>query len=860
MLKRIAGFLTVGAFILCVLAGPLPWAGPGALSWAAAAPQDTEEQPEQQEQDDTVRRSSRTKTTSPQEAAKKRQEMQKRLEALRAQRSSRTATPKAAQPTQPARVPIPAAKPEPPPAGQEAQPEGQEPKPEGEAEAAEPAAAPPRPSQDKTNVSAKGISLKYDDVDLFDFIDIVSGILNISYIVDPQVSGRVNINMNTPVPKESLFEIFIDILRINGATIIKSGHIYHIVPIEESKKYPSEIEKIDADYSPEGSDLSTFVLPIEYLPSAEIAKLLDEFKTDKTQIINYVDYNILILTDFKDNLRKLLQIVKILDSGFFDVNKIELITVKFNKAEDLAKDLEAVFNAGSAASGIRFIAVPRLNAILAVCRSPKALESVYKWVEKLDTPMSTGQETFVYKVENTTATNIADILSQLFSDQGARVGTVSAPQRAIQTGEASADRAAPGVPSGGQTIRPQLEGTMRGAAEYGVIQGLSGGVKIIVDELNNNLIIYGTQADYEFLLKTIKKLDVLPRQVLIEAKVIRVDLSDSLSLGVSYFLQQRSGAYPPTTGSIQWGSGEGGSPGLNLSTIAVFGSREINAILTTLETISKIQVLNSPSVLVLDGNEATISVGTEIPIATSTYTNPWANNQDPNYNITNTQIQYRSTGVNLSVSPRISASGIVTLEIAVEVSSPGDSAGGLGGSPPINASTVNSTLVVEDGKSVLIAGLIKEEDTNSRSAVPLIGHIPIFGWLFGSTTVSKTRTELIVILSPRVIHTTEAATDVTYSVLGTLNNINKAMSKKWYKGELGILRDTSDRAKSLKESLDPNAGGAKNAPESGEKQPPPPEPPPQTPDKQPDQPPPPPPPNPESPPPPEKKDDPGRLH
>jgi len=840
-MNRVILILALGALIQCLPAGPA--AGPTAPACPSGVvfAQDPEPQEEQ------------TETPAPRSAEdvkKKREEMQKRLNAIRAQRSSRQNPPKAGE-AAPRRAPIPIEAQATPPVEPAQPPDGQEPKPDGTDGTAAASPAPPAPA--KANITAKGISLKYDDVDLLDFIDIVAGILNLSYIVDPQVSGRVSINMNSPVPREALYDIFIDILRINGATIIKSGEIHHIVPIEESRQYPAAIEKIDPDYTSEGNDLTTVITPIEFIPSADIAKLLDEFKTEKTLIINYETYNLLVLTDFKDNLRKLLHIIKILDGGFFEVNKVELITVKYNKAEDLAKDLEAVFNAGGSSSGIRFIAVPRMNAVLAVCRSPRALESVYKWVEKLDTPSSGGNETFVYKVENTTATNIADILGQLFADQGAQVGTVSAPQRTMQTGEGGAERSTSGVPSGGQTISPQLKGTMRGS-ERGPIQGLSGGVKIIVDELNNNLIIHGTQADYEFLLKTIKKLDVLPRQVLIEAKVIRVDLSDSLSMGVNYFLQQRSGTYPPTTGSIQWGE----SAGLNISSIAVFGSREIKALLDTLETISKIQVLNSPSVLVLDGNEATISVGTEIPIATSTYTNPWANNQDPNYNITNTQIQYRSTGVNLSVSPRISASGIVTLEIAVEVSSPGDSAGGLGGSPPINASNVNSTLVVEDGKSVLIAGLIKEENTNSRSAVPLIGHVPIFGWLFSSTTVSKARTELIVILSPRVIHTTQDATDATYQVVDTLSNINKYLKKKWPQGQLGVLRDTSDTAKKLEEALKEGHKPEQPEPEPDETKqdtPPPVEKPPQPPEPPPVEKPPQPPE-----PPPDKADPPSRVH
>jgi len=650
-----------------------------------------------------------------------------------------------------------------------------------------------KPVQDKANVSSRGLSLKYDDADLFDFIDVVSSVLELNYIIDPAVSGKVNINMNKPVPKEALMPIFIDILRINGATIVKSGDVYHIVPITEGKKYPSEIKKIDFDYKVEGSELSTYIIPVEFMPSGDLSKILDEFKTDKTQIINYEVNNILIITDFKDNLVKLLELIKILDHGYFEVNRVELISMKFNKAEDVAKDLEVVFSSGNQNSGIKFIAIPRMNSVLAVCRTPNALETIYRWVEKLDAPTAFGLETFVYKVENTTATNIADILSQLFADMGAKTSTVGG-QRPVATGEGGLQATPPsqsGTPVGGQTISPQLRGSLKGG-DYGPIQGLSGGVKIIVDDLNNNLIIQGTQADYEFLLRTIKKLDVLPRQVLIEAKVMRVDLTGGLSMGVSYWLQKRTpDRYPATVGHLDSG-------GLNLSTVVTFGlnnGREVNMIIDALESMSKVQVMESPAVLVLDGNEANINVGKEIPIATGVTSNPYlSNNTDATTgNLSNTQIQYRSTGVNLGVAPRISSSGIVTLEIAVEVSTPGNKDEGLAGSPPINRASVNTTMVVQDGSSVVIAGLISDTFENSRSSVPFVGHIPILGWLFSTTSENTNRSELLVVLTPKVIHTAADASATSTVVVNSLENINKYIEKKKKDNKYGILQEETLR-------------------------------------------------------------------
>jgi general secretion pathway protein D len=663
----------------------------------------------------------------------------------------------------------------------------------GEAVAPEKKAPPQKPSP-RTSGN-QPIKLDYDNADLYDFINVVADLLEINYIIDPGVQGKVTIKMTKPVPSDALFPIFIDILRINGVTIVKSGDIYHIVPIQEGQKYPSEtIQKVQSDFQITGSDLSTFVIPIEYMPSGDLAKLLEQFQTDKTQIINLESHNILVITDFKDNVKKLFNIIQILDNGYFDVNRIELVQIKFNKADEVVKDLEAVFGAGGATSGVKFIPIERLNSILVVCRSARVLESVYEWVNKLDRQAIHGVETFVYKVENTTAFSIAEILAQLFSDQGAQTSSVgSAATGGVATGERGTSSLPPTSPQQQQSnLNPQLRGTLQGSG-VGPIQGLSGNVKIIVDELNNNIIIQGTQADYEFLLRTIKKLDVLPRQVLIEAKIINVELSDGFNFGVQANLVGRSDAYPPTTVTSDFTGSEGSAAsGITFATLGIIGNRELNLIINTLETKGRAQVLNAPSVMVLDGNEASINVGAEIPVATSTFTNPYlsggGNVEDgTGTNITNTQIQYRSTGITLNVAPRISSAGIVTLEVAVEVSSPGASGEGLAGSPPINRAVVNSTMIVEDGASIVIAGLIREEDTKSRSSVPLLGRIPLLGWLFGSTSTSKTRQELLVLLTPHVIHTTYTAQETSDAVIDSLKQINKFIENKREKGEFSIF-------------------------------------------------------------------------
>ncbi|MBP7866395.1 MAG: type II secretion system secretin GspD [Acidobacteria bacterium] len=679
--------------------------------------------------------------------------------------------------------------------------------PQGPEPAPSPSPRPSRPVSDglSRSSSGAGFNLQIYDADLFDFIDLICKQLEMDYLIDAKVqANKVNISIKKPVPREALMPILIDILRINGATIVKSGEIYHFVPIQEGKKYPSEIKRIKGREDVVGEELNTYIIPVQFMPAGELARILDEFKTDNTQIINLETYNILMISDFGDNLKKLLDIVEILDNGFFEVNMLELVPIQFNKAEDVTKDLTVVFSAGSNSTGIKFIAVPRLNSVLVVCRTPNAMDQVKKWIEKLDAPAARGVETFVYKVENTTATNIADILGQLFEDMGAQTGAVGPRQKTVATGEASTTASGqPSVPMGGQVIQPELKGTTKGG-EGVAIQGLSGNVKIICDDLNNSLIIQGTQADYEFLLKTIKKLDVLPRQVLVEAKIIAVQLQGTLTYGVGAWLKGRGDAdgndiYPPTQG--QFTPSDATKPGLTISTLFTFGlngQRQVDLLLNTLESITKVQVLDSPALLVLDGNQATFNVGDEIPIATSSFTNPYLGGTTPDnnqYNITNTQIQYRSTGVSLNVAPRISAAGVVTMEIATEVSTPGEASKGLAGSPPISRAALNTTMVVQDGASVVLAGIIRERDGTSVAGLPGLSRIPVLGWLFGDSSKSKTRNELLVILTPHVIHTSEDLIKTSDAVQHSLKNINNFIRNKKKHREYGVYQPPEEKKK-----------------------------------------------------------------
>jgi general secretion pathway protein D len=315
---------------------------------------------------------------------------------------------------------------------------------------------------------------------------------------------------------------------------------------------------------------------------------------------------------------------------------------------------------------------------------------------------------------------------------------------------------------GGQQLGPRLNQTPGVSAQIlkgGVFSGLQDVVRLVADDINNALIIQASPTDYQYILEIIEKMDVLPRQVIIDARIFEIDLTDSLSFGVTASLQPRTGDPRVTTASID------ATGALSVGTFAFIGSqRELLMALNALRAKTKVRVLESPAVLALDGTQAKIVVGGEYPYTTGGFVPAAGQGGVVN------SIQYRETGIALLIMPRISASGTVTLDVAHEISAPGNP---VGGNPTFNKTSVQTTLAVQDGETVAIAGLIRENESHGRTGVPFLSEIPLLGALFGQTNNSKVRTELLIMLTPHVIRTSERLQEMTQQLKDSLKNVRK---------------------------------------------------------------------------------------
>jgi len=433
--------------------------------------------------------------------------------------------------------------------------------------------------------------------------------------------------------------------------------------------------------------------------------------------------------------------------------------------------LEQVFQQKSGATGqgfFQFMAIERLNSILAITQQSKYLQDIERWVFRLDKAnTSTGGGVIVYRVQHVDAVELAATLNEIFS------------------GNTNKDRPA-SIAAGRKTVqitnkdKKQTKTTKTLAATS--LSDL-GDVKIIADEVNNALIIMATAQDYTVVQGVIKQLDVMPLQVLIDATIVEVTLTDTLEYGIKWFLSHNNGGQ-----NVASSNGGGGITFSDIAALAAgassggFGyaflsdSGDIGAVLEAAAVNNQINVISSPSLMVLNNQEASIQVGDEVPIRTSESTNT----NDSTNPIQTSSIQQRKTGVKLKVKPRVNANGLVIMEIEQSVENVVDQkvSGSDIDSPTISTREINSSVAVQSGETVVLGGLIKDDDTFNRGGIPWLHELPVIGPLFGTTKKNNIKTELVVLITPRVVNSRQDAKLITNEFKRKLSGIYEETIEK----------------------------------------------------------------------------------
>jgi len=444
---------------------------------------------------------------------------------------------------------------------------------------------------------------------------------------------------------------------------------------------------------------------------------------------------------------------------------IELFTFKNVNIKDSMADIENAIGLTVKGGTVRALPIYRLNALMVIASTKEQMDYVRKWVSAFDGMFAVARpKIFVYPLQNSKAAHVASLLQSIFSGGAPSAPPTTAPKtEPLKTTPSTSSLTTPS-PTTTTPSSPKL-----GAAAVATGTGflVSPDTRVFADEIANSLIILAISADYAFIEETVKKIDTLPRQVVIEGLIASVTLTDKLDFGIQWTIQNdlTIKGFKPFDRNINISGPltlDTRIPSPTFTFTAYDAANQVKLLLQSLASEGKAKILAAPHILVSDNREARIQVGSQVPIATSTTATPIGTGTTVTTTTTST-VQYKDIGIILKVKPQVNDSGLVSLEISQEVSSIGAEKIIIANQAfdSIDKTEATTNLVAQDGETIIIGGLIREDITKSRSGIPFLSKIPILGYLFGSTIDETKRTELIILLTPRVMKNQQEARDIT---------------------------------------------------------------------------------------------------
>ena len=713
-------------------------------------------------------------------------------------------TPPAAAPAQPAAVAAPAPAQAPPPPSNPA----------------------PAPAQTASPAPVLTGGLNLSRASLIEVVDILCRQLKLNYMIDPKVTGSVSLSTYGEPRSMDARELLHLILRINGATMVQVGDIWRIVPIGDALRLPLPMSKDPASLQEDESTVLSLIF-LKYATATEVGKLVEPFIGAGASVTIYTPANLLFLMDSRRNARRVMELISMFDSDTLANQRVKTYELKHGSPDDLAKEIEGIIKSISLnekTSHIRLIPVERLKILIAVAPNPGVFEELDKWVEKLDTEVkvsSSGLGNYIYRVKYSRSEILASSITMLYGGMpmygmgmmggmggmggyGAfgggmgggygggmgGYGGMSGPGMGYMAGMGGSAMGMAGFPGGGiqnflqpgQTAFNQGGTAVSGAGvgqggadQSGMYMGMNNmmgmpGVRIpriIPNPVDNTLLVQATPQEWSQIEKLLKELDIPPRQVLVDAKIFEVSLTGAFASGVAAFFQKRTNADKSFLGSLN-----GGVTQLSLGAL-VGQSRELLAFLQLAENESRTKVISAPSVIATDSIGASIMVGQEVPTLSSQAVAGGV--QSGGSSVFANTITNRNAGVTLTVNARVTPSGVVTMLINQEVSSPQAPAAGSIQSPSFSRRNVQTQVTVQDGDTIAIGGIITESNTSSSAGIPGLHKIPLVGSVFGSRSYSRERSELIIFMTPRVIYDTNQVVEASDELRNKLRRLQKVI-------------------------------------------------------------------------------------
>jgi general secretion pathway protein D len=636
-----------------------------------------------------------------------------------------------------------------------------------------PAGAQPTP----TTPPAPGdvITLNFQDADLDVVLDAVAQAIGFNYVLAPEVRRKVTVQGR--VARRQLFDLLLAILEVHGLAAVRSGDFYKIVRVAaaQSQGLPVVIGA-DVDPSRRAEEIVTQLVHLRYGSVAEVARVLQPMLSREGALAVHRDTSVLVLTDSVEKLRRYLSVIRMLDVPTAQ-EQVQVFPLRFADATALAPLItqlvttpgaparavpavpprpgEVIEGAGPQvpaardAGGTRpvILADSRTNTLVAV-GPPAVLERIQSLVARLDTDTPPTRAVFVYRVEHLRAKELGATLTGLFRRRGL-------PEPAPRPGAfpIPIPPPGPGVPPGAPPADGEREELGTAGDE----------IRVVPDEATNTLLITTTPQIWAALQPVLQRLDRMPRRVLIEILVAEFTLDDSTQLGIEWSLRSEKGIQ---IGGERLSIGSGldtGIPGIVPIPPTFFfllGNKDILTLLQAFSQANRVNVLSSPHVMASENKRAQIHVGSSVPILTSQQQPATGVAAAPQpTSVITTTVEYRDVGIILTVTPRVADNRFVALDIRQEVSAvaPSPTIGTVQGqpvsvpSPAFTKRVAETSVVVGEQETLVLGGLIEERKTQVREGIPFLSRIPILGYLFGATRDGVVKTELVIMVTPRLV-------------------------------------------------------------------------------------------------------------
>ena len=594
---------------------------------------------------------------------------------------------------------------------------------------------PPKPA---VSLDGDAVMVNFEQAPLAEVVHSILGeTLGLDYVIEHPIKGEITLRTRSPIPRDQLLPILESLLRNNNVLMIRGPEDrFFISGAANARTTAPSFESSAA------GGFSNVIIPLQYISAAEMADILKPVAPSDAFVRVDGRRNLLILAGTQLQLEGWLDIVTTFDIDQLAGVSVGIFPLTNSTAGEIFLELEQILSetSGDAPGAglitmVRVMPVERLNSIMVVSPRANYIRTVGEWIDALDSIEDEGSEPtlHVYPVRNGNAAQLATLLSTIYADSGTgRVG--GAPTR---------QGVAPGMTqsstSGLSSDMPQRNGNS--TAGQGASFNLGDGIRIVSDDYNNSLLVLATPYEYQKIERTLRKLDVVATQVLIEASIVEVTLTDGLEYGLEWAFDNNLGGGDTGRGVLDLGGGLGSNvPGFSYTVADSAGA--VKAVVNALAEKSLINVISTPSVMVLDNHTAAIHVGDQQPVRNASTITTGGNVQN--------SIQYKDTGVKLQVTPSVNDGGLVTLDIDQSITDVG----------PVDAATgqrsflernVSSRIAIRSGESVVLGGLIRDNETQGRSGVPLLMDIPILGSLFSTKNSVASRTELLIFISPRVV-------------------------------------------------------------------------------------------------------------